>query len=99
VCNGQLLIYNFICQAAKSAGVPVIMDAGGMDAPVPGELLRLVDIFSPNETELARLTGLPTESFEQISQAAVQCHKMVRCLNFICLMWFMKISFVFKCSF
>jgi ribokinase len=46
-------------QAAKSAGVPVIMDAGGMDAPVPGELLRLVDIFSPNETELARLTGMP----------------------------------------
>nr|CAB3473811.1 unnamed protein product [Digitaria exilis] len=63
-------------QAAKSAGVPVIMDAGGMDAPVPRELLSLVDIFSPNETELARLTGMPTETFEQISQAAGQCHKM-----------------------
>ncbi|CAL4948289.1 unnamed protein product [Urochloa decumbens] len=63
-------------QAAKSAGVPVIMDAGGMDAPVPGELLSLVDIFSPNETELARLTGMPTETFEQISQAAGECHKM-----------------------
>ena len=73
-------MYNF-CQAAKSAGVPVIMDAGGMDAPVPGELLRLVDIFSPNETELARLTGMPTETFEQISQAAGECHKMVICLN------------------
>jgi hypothetical protein len=60
--------------------VPVILDAGGMDAPVPGELLGLVDIFSPNETELARLTGMPTETFEQISQAAGACHKMVRCL-------------------
>jgi sugar/nucleoside kinase (ribokinase family) len=75
-------ISNF-CQAAKSEGVPVIMDAGGMDSPVPGELLSLVDIFSPNETELARLTGMPTETFEQISQAAGECHKMVRYLNWI----------------
>ncbi|AQK97129.1 pfkB-like carbohydrate kinase family protein [Zea mays] len=63
-------------QAAKSAGVPVIMDAGGMDTPLPRELLSLVDIFSPNETELARLTGMPTETFEQISMAAGKCHKM-----------------------
>jgi hypothetical protein len=75
-------ISNF-SQAAKSAGVPVIMDAGGMDAPVPQDLLSLVDIFSPNETELARLTGMPTETFEQISQAAGECHKMVSCLNWI----------------
>uniref|UniRef100_A0A0D9V3V1 Ribokinase n=1 Tax=Leersia perrieri TaxID=77586 RepID=A0A0D9V3V1_9ORYZ len=66
-----------VAQAAKGAGVPVILDAGGMDAPVPGELLSLVDIFSPNETELARLSGMPTETFEQISQAAGACHKMV----------------------
>ncbi|KAG8077479.1 hypothetical protein GUJ93_ZPchr0007g3259 [Zizania palustris] len=65
-----------VAQAAKDAGVPVILDAGGMDAPVPGELLSLVDIFSPNETELARLTGMHTETFEQISQAAGACHKM-----------------------
>ncbi|RWW37278.1 hypothetical protein BHE74_00057635 [Ensete ventricosum] len=56
--------------AAKGAGVPVILDAGGMEAPVPDELIKLVDIFSPNETELARLTGMPTETFEQISRAA-----------------------------
>ncbi|CAO2165845.1 unnamed protein product [Urochloa humidicola] len=49
---------------------------GGMDAPVPGELPSLVDIFSPNETELARLTGMPTETFEQICQAAGEGHKM-----------------------
>jgi len=76
------VISNF-CQATKGAGVPVIVDAGGMDAPVPGELLSLVDIFSPNETELARLTGMPTETFEQINQAAGECHKMVRYLNWI----------------
>lgn len=68
-------------QAAKSAGVPVILDAGGMDAPISQELLNYVDIFSPNETELGRLTGMPTESFEHISKAVAKCHKMVSFAN------------------
>ncbi|WOL10996.1 hypothetical protein Cni_G19757 [Canna indica] len=63
-----------VAQAAKGAGVPVILDAGGMEAPVPDELLKLVDIFSPNETELSRLTGMPTETFEQISHAVKKIH-------------------------
>ncbi|VVA18927.1 PREDICTED: ribokinase [Prunus dulcis] len=63
-------------KAAKSAGVPVILDAGGMDAPISQELLNFVDILSPNETELGRLTGMPTENFEQISHAVVKFHKM-----------------------
>ncbi|XP_078167956.1 pfkB-like carbohydrate kinase family protein isoform X2 [Carex rostrata] len=65
-----------VAQAAKAAGVPVIMDAGGMDAPISSELFSLIDIFSPNETELARLTGMPTDTFEQINQAATRCHEM-----------------------
>lgn len=48
-----------------------------MDAPISSELFSLIDIFSPNETELARLTGMPTDTFEQISQAATRCHEMV----------------------
>ena len=67
-------LYN---QEANRSGVPVILDAGGADGPVPSELLNFVDILSPNETELARLTGLPTENFEQISQAVVKCHELV----------------------
>lgn len=67
-------LYN---QEANRSGVPVILDAGGADGPVPSELLNFVDILSPNETELARLTGLPTENFEQISQAVVKCHDLV----------------------
>ncbi|KAH6780838.1 pfkB-like carbohydrate kinase family protein [Perilla frutescens var. hirtella] len=65
-----------VAKAARSSGVPVILDAGGVDAPIPPELLKFIDILSPNETELARLTHVPTESFEQISQAAEKCHKM-----------------------
>ncbi|KAF4386838.1 hypothetical protein F8388_006793 [Cannabis sativa] len=65
-----------VAKAARSAGVPVILDAGGVDSPVPQELLNSVDIFSPNESELRRLTGMPTETFEQITQAVVKCHEM-----------------------
>ena len=68
-------------QAAKGAGVPVILDAGGKEGPVPVELIKLVDIFSPNETELARLTGMPTETFEQISHAAKRIHEKVRSMS------------------
>ncbi|KAG6600489.1 rbsK [Cucurbita argyrosperma subsp. argyrosperma] len=65
-----------VAKAARNAGVPVILDAGGVDAPIPQELLDHVDIFSPNESELSRLTGCPTESFEQIGQAVEKCYKM-----------------------
>ncbi|KAI8552383.1 hypothetical protein RHMOL_Rhmol06G0262400 [Rhododendron molle] len=65
-----------VAKAARTAGVPVILDAGGVDAPIPSELLNFVDILSPNESELARLTGMPTESFEQISRAVIKCHEM-----------------------
>lgn len=64
-------------QAARTAGVPVILDAGGLDTAVPSELLSYVDIFSPNESELGRLTGMPTESFEDIIRAVKKLHDMV----------------------
>lgn len=73
---------SFYLQAARSVGVPIILDAGGVDAPIPPELLNVVDIFSPNESELARLTGMSTRTFEQISHAVVKCHDMVS--DFFC---------------
>ena len=33
------------------------MDCGGIEAPISEELLRSVAVLTPNETELARLTG------------------------------------------
>lgn len=65
-----------VAKAARNAGVPVILDAGGVDTPIPQELLNLVDIFSPNESELGRITGMPTETFEQVSQAVAKCYEM-----------------------
>ena len=49
-------------KVAKEAGTMVILDVGGRDEPITTELLRYVDILSPNETELVRVLGKkPTE--------------------------------------
>ncbi|KAH7651921.1 Ribokinase/fructokinase protein [Dioscorea alata] len=65
-----------VAQVARRANVPVILDVGGMEGAISKELINVVDILSPNETELARLTGMPTENFEQITHAAMKCHEM-----------------------
>ncbi|MCO5575806.1 hypothetical protein L7F22_029611 [Adiantum nelumboides] len=63
---------------AKNADVPVILDAGGADTPIPKDLLQCVTVLSPNETELARLTRAPVDSLEDSINAARQCQKMVK---------------------
>ena len=65
-------------QIAKGAGVTVIMDAGGAEGPIPEELLKCVTVLSPNETELALLTAMPTNSLEKILLAATKVQEMVR---------------------
>ena len=60
-------------QIAKSAH----SDAGGMGDPIPRDLLKSVTILSPNETELLRLTGIPTKTVE----AAKKLLKMVLFYN------------------
>lgn len=57
-------------QAARAAGVPVVLDCGGDDAPLPADLLPLLDVVSPNESELARLTSLPTGDDAEVLTAA-----------------------------
>lgn len=58
-------------QVAAAAGVPVLLDAGGVDAPISVELLAHLSIISPNETELARLTaGQPADTEQQVLAAA-----------------------------
>jgi ribokinase len=57
-----------VAALAAAAGVPVILDAGGVEAPVSEALLRSVSVLSPNETELARLTGCPTADMQQVGR-------------------------------
>ncbi len=54
---------------AHEKSIPVILN------PAPGraldfERIKTVDIFIPNETELETITGMPTETDEQVEQAA-----------------------------
>lgn len=55
---------------ARAAGRPVVIDAGGFSAAPGRELLALASVFSPNETELARCTGMPTDDDAGILAAA-----------------------------
>ncbi|MBA3847073.1 MAG: ribokinase [Planctomycetes bacterium] len=57
-------------RVARAHGVPVLLDLGGMDRPLPGELAELIDILSPNETELQRLTGTTGDDEASLLAAA-----------------------------
>lgn len=57
-------------QLAREGGATVILDGGGAEAPVAGDLLPLLSVLSPNETELARLTGMPTGTDGEVEAAA-----------------------------
>eukprot|EP00983_Pelagomonas_calceolata_P020441 644449-Pelagomonas_calceolata.AAC.3 len=60
---------------AKAANVPVYMDAGGMEGPLDPQILACLTLLSPNETELNRLTNMPTENEEQNSGAQGSLHQ------------------------
>ena len=56
--------------AATAAGVPIVLDAGGADTPLPAALITAADYLCPNESELARLTGgAPTHSSDAVVNA------------------------------
>lgn len=64
-------------QIARSANVPVVLDAGGADTPIPQELLKCVTVLRVNEAELARLSRMPTCNLDQITVAAMSVHQLV----------------------
>ena len=45
------------CKIAKKYNVITVLDIGGADNPLTDELLSLLDIISPNTTELKRICG------------------------------------------
>ena len=54
---------------AQYAGATVVLKPAP-SAPLPEELLQLIDIATPNETELSMLTGLPTATTSEVVAAA-----------------------------
>ncbi len=61
-----------MAKLAAAAGVPVILDAGGVEGPIDPAILPCLTLLSPNETELARLTGLPTDSEAQVRRHSLE---------------------------
>lgn len=59
-----------VAKLGSSAGVTVVLDCGGADADVDPDLLKHLTIISPNESELANLTGMPTENEDEVLAAA-----------------------------
>lgn len=57
-------------QAARRAGVPVILDPAPAQLDVPDELYPLVDIITPNEIEAGQLVGFPVDGREKAESAA-----------------------------
>lgn len=55
---------------ARARGVTVMLDPAPAQ-PVPAELLALVDILTPNETEAAALVGFPITSDDDAARAAL----------------------------
>ena len=54
-------------QLAHSHGVIVILNPAPA-RPLPPELLALVDVLIPNESETALLTGLPVDSLDEVAE-------------------------------
>lgn len=58
-------------EIAHKAALPTILNpAPAPGAPLPKEILSLVDYLIPNESEAALLTGQPVETLEQANSAA-----------------------------
>lgn len=60
---------------AAQAQVKVILNPAPA-RPLPPELLALVDILIPNESETAALTGLPTSTQAELAAAASRLHDL-----------------------
>jgi ribokinase len=65
--------------AARAAGVPVMLDAGGAEGAISDGLLQHVSLLSPNETELARLVEQPAGSRDDVLDAAGALRERARC--------------------
>ena len=56
--------------AGRAQGALVLLDAGGVDDPIPAKLLRAVDYVMPNESELARQAEMPVDTDDLAFAAA-----------------------------
>lgn len=58
-------------EVAHAHGVPVLLNPAPA-RPLPSELLALIDVLVPNESETALLTGMPTGTLAELVAAAAR---------------------------
>lgn len=68
-------------QIGQAAGVTVVLDCGGAEADISPDLLQHLTIISPNESELANLTGMNPHSCIDNS---TQLPRWVLLMVFVC---------------
>jgi len=59
------------CKIAKNHRALTVLDVGGVDKPITNELLSLLDIISPNKTELKRICGKELDFSDEIELISV----------------------------
>ena len=71
-CEVPAHVNEAVAQAACAVcpPIPVFQDLGGEDRPISDEQLQRITFLCPNETELARLTGMRTSTEEETVAAA-----------------------------
>jgi ribokinase len=57
-------------RAARAEGTPTVLNPAPARADLPDEMLRLSDVFCPNQGEAELLTGRPVRTLEDASEAA-----------------------------
>lgn len=62
-------IYALLIEAKKLGKLTVLNPAPAPDS-IPDEVLKNLDFITPNETELSKLSGLPTQTMDEIAAAA-----------------------------
>ncbi len=62
----------YAAKKARDLGKIVILDPAPVPASLPEDFFQHFDMIKPNETELEALTGIPTDSEENIVRAARQ---------------------------
>lgn len=62
-------------QAAKQAGVQVILDPAPAQANLPDALYPFIDIITPNQVEASQLVGFPITDWASAEKAAIVLHQ------------------------
>ena len=62
-------VFDFI-KEARMAGKTVILNPAPAEVRISDEIWECLDYLTPNETELNTLTGMPTDTLEEIEKAA-----------------------------